>query len=122
MLRVSEIDAELLEDIIEEKMRIGQEEYGDEDVDRYSPYDILEEFADSLNISRRLVYELEQYDNVNEFEQAIIDGENEEFTKLLKLIARTIDQLKKVDKGLSDKVRNDNACGERICVGDINNT
>lgn len=121
MFKVCEIDEDLLEEIIQEKLRVGQEEYGDEDVDRYSPYDILEEFADSINIASRLIYELKQYEEVNEFEQDIIDGENEEFMKLMKLISKCINQLQEVDEGLSDKVRNDSACGERIAVGDINN-
>ena len=122
MLKVSEIDTDLLDEIIQKKMRIGQEEYGNEDVDRYSLYDILEELADSINISRRFIYELKQYEEVNDYEQAIIDGENDDFKKLLKLITKTIVQLKKVDENVSDKVRNDDACGERIAVGDINNT
>jgi len=113
-------DEELLE-IIKAKMEKGQEEYGDNDLDRYNLYDIFEELADSINIAKRFVNKLKHLDDPNDFEKSIIEGDNIIMSDLIAALDDCVSLLKDLDGGLSKEAKNDDKGGVRIGIGDINN-
>ena len=92
----------------QERMRIGQQTYGDRDTGRYNLVDVVEELLDVLNI-------LERFEN-----RAKVQGYELTFTErqLIKEIRKLIDDamvcLMLLDEELPDRLCADENGGERI--------
>ena len=112
MKRLHELNTGDIEAWQQERMRVGQQKYGDRDLNRYNLVDVVEELLDVLNIPER-------FENRARVQGYELNGLELYYTKSAeRRISEIIKRIFALDEELPDELCTDENGGERIWWGD----